>query len=65
MIAILCLPQVHPETINNLNYSPLALGCILIYALLSWFLSAKYWFRGAIIDKQLMEIAIENSVNEI
>ena len=64
MISILCLPQVHPETINNLNYSPLALGCILIYALISWSLSARYWFKGAIINKQLMEIALKNNAAE-
>ena len=58
MIIVLCLPSVYPVEISNLNYSPLALGAILIYALASWHLGAKRWFRGAapstlVIDKAL------------
>ena len=48
MIIVLCLPSVYPVAISNLNYSPLALGAILIYALTSWHMGAKRWFRGAV-----------------
>lgn len=47
MIITLCLPQDAPITINNMNYSPIALGIVLISAFFSWMVSAKYWFKGA------------------
>lgn len=47
MIITLCLPQDAPITINNMNYSPIALGIVLISAFFSWIVSAKYWFKGA------------------
>ena len=46
MIITLCLPQDAPITINNMNYSPIALGIVLISALLSWVVSARHWFKG-------------------
>jgi hypothetical protein len=45
MLAILCLPQSQPVTLNNLNYSPVGLGCILLLAWVSWFVSARKWFK--------------------
>jgi hypothetical protein len=45
MLVVLCLPQEQPVTLDNLNYSPVALGCILAYACASWMLSARKWFR--------------------
>ena len=47
MIITLCLPQDAPITINNMNYSPIALGIVLISAFFSWIVSARYWFKGA------------------
>ena len=46
MIIVLCLPQDAPITINNMNYSPIALGIVLISAFLSWIISARHWFKG-------------------
>ena len=46
MIIILCLPQSYPITINNMNYSPIALGIVIIIAFLSWVVSARFWFKG-------------------
>jgi hypothetical protein len=46
MVITLCLPQVQPITINNMNYSPIALGIVLVLAFLSWMLSARKWFKG-------------------
>lgn len=65
MVVVLCLPNTYPITIANLNYSPVVLGIVLIYALTSWFLSAKVWFKGAIMNKKLMETALKlNSMND-
>jgi amino acid transporter len=47
MIITLCLPQDAPITINNMNYSPIALGIVLISAFFSWIVSARHWFKGA------------------
>jgi hypothetical protein len=46
MIIVLCLPQDAPITINNMNYSPIALGIVLLGALFSWVVSARFWFKG-------------------
>jgi amino acid transporter len=48
MVIILCLPETAPVTTSNLNYSPLALGGILILAWGYWILSARFWFKGAL-----------------
>jgi hypothetical protein len=31
---------------DNMNYSPIALGIVILLALVAWIASAKYWFRG-------------------
>ena len=46
MIIVLCLPQDTPITINNMNYSPIALGIVLVGAWFSWVVSARFWFKG-------------------
>lgn len=46
MVIVLCLPQAAPITINNFNYSSLALGIVIILALFSWVVSARFWFKG-------------------
>ena len=48
MVVILCLPQAYPPTIANINYSPIALGAVLVYALVVWWFSAQYWYKGAV-----------------
>lgn len=61
MVIVLCLPQTSPVTIGTLNYSPLMLGAVLIYALVSWFLSAKYWFRTRV-NHDLIKAALKGVV---
>jgi len=56
MIIILCLPQTTPVTIDTMNYSPLMLGAVLCYAVISWGVSARHWFRTSV-DTDLMEAA--------
>ena len=46
MIIVLCLPQDTPITQNNMNYSPIALGFVLVGAWFSWMVSARNWFKG-------------------
>ncbi|ONK66326.1 uncharacterized protein A4U43_C06F6580 [Asparagus officinalis] len=42
------LPVSYPITRDTLNYTPIALGGVIILTFSSWFLSARYWFRGPI-----------------
>ena len=48
MILILCLPQAAPISIDNMNYSPIALGIVIIFAFVSWMVSARHWFKGSL-----------------
>ena len=51
MTIVLCLPQSYPVNVTTLNYSPLVLGGILFYAVVAWYLSAKYWYKTKIADE--------------
>ena len=41
-----CLPTVNPVTSQDLNYTPVALGIVLLFTLLSWQFWARHWFTG-------------------
>ncbi|KAL9125035.1 MAG: hypothetical protein Q9217_005705 [Psora testacea] len=43
---IFCLPTANPVTSETLNYTPVAVGIVAIYAFGSWFLWARRWFTG-------------------
>ncbi|KAF9594102.1 hypothetical protein IFM89_027405 [Coptis chinensis] len=42
------LPVSYPVTKDTLNYTPVAVGGLLILTVGSWILSARHWFRGPI-----------------
>ncbi|KAL4178981.1 hypothetical protein AMTRI_Chr13g117850 [Amborella trichopoda] len=42
------LPVAYPVTKDTLNYTPAAVGGLLILTVSSWILSARHWFRGPI-----------------
>ncbi|KAB2624228.1 amino-acid permease BAT1-like protein [Pyrus ussuriensis x Pyrus communis] len=42
------LPVAYPITIETLNYTPIAVGGLLIVTVLAWILSARHWFKGPI-----------------
>ncbi|KAL9166548.1 hypothetical protein ABFS82_05G036700 [Erythranthe guttata] len=42
------LPVAYPITDQTLNYTPVAVGGLLILTVSSWFLSARHWFKGPI-----------------
>jgi type VI protein secretion system component VasK len=50
---VFMLPQVNPVTSQTLNYSPVAVGIVLTYALGFWLISARKWFTGPI--RQVLE----------
>ena len=43
---IFCLPTEDPITTQTLNYTPVALAVVTIFAFGSWFLWARRWFTG-------------------
>ena len=43
-----CLPAVNPVGSQTLNYTPVAVGIVALYAFGSWFLWARRWFVGPI-----------------
>lgn len=46
---IFMLPDTYPIDLKTINYSPLAVGVVLIVLLATWFwprLGARHWFRG-------------------
>ncbi|GAB4840338.1 Mitochondrial branched-chain amino acid (BCAA) aminotransferase [Ancistrocladus abbreviatus] len=42
------LPVAYPVTENTLNYTPAAVGGLLLLTVSSWILSARHWFKGPI-----------------
>ncbi|KAH0435238.1 hypothetical protein IEQ34_026648 [Dendrobium chrysotoxum] len=42
------LPVAYPISRDTLNYTPVAVGGLLLLTVSSWFLSARHWFRGPI-----------------
>ncbi|WVY97806.1 hypothetical protein V8G54_029957 [Vigna mungo] len=42
------LPVSYPITMETLNYTPVAVGCLLILVVSFWLISARHWFKGPI-----------------
>ena len=40
------LPTASPITWHNFNYTPIAVGVVLLYATVFWFVSARKWVTG-------------------
>lgn len=45
---IFCLPTTNPVTSQTLNYTPVAVGIIAVFAFGTWFVWAHRWFTGPI-----------------
>ncbi|KAG0566559.1 hypothetical protein KC19_7G072400 [Ceratodon purpureus] len=43
---LFCLPVRYPVNSQSLNYTPVAVGGVLVLVLLYWLLSARRWFKG-------------------
>lgn len=42
------LPVEYPITKETLNYTPVAVGGLLIITIGSWMVSARHWFKGPV-----------------
>ncbi|KAJ1382937.1 Amino acid/polyamine transporter I [Sesbania bispinosa] len=46
------LPVSYPITIETLNYTPIAVGCLLILVVSYWIIAGRLWFKGPITNIQ-------------
>jgi amino acid transporter len=59
------LPTATPITASNFNYTPVVVLGVLLIVTVWWLASARYWFKGPIIQGSEAELeAIEKSVGE-
>ncbi|OEL26231.1 Amino-acid permease BAT1 [Dichanthelium oligosanthes] len=45
---LFCLPVAYPVVEANFNYTPVAVGGVLLLSLAAWALHARFWFRGPV-----------------
>ncbi|KAF9199692.1 hypothetical protein BGZ49_010164 [Haplosporangium sp. Z 27] len=57
IFVIFNLPQSWPVTnANTFNFTPAAVGFLLLFTTSSWFLSARHWFKGPVSEIALLEL---------
>ena len=47
---LFCLPVAYPVAEDNLNYTPVAVGGVLVLSVGTWLLHARFWFEGPVIN---------------
>ena len=59
---VFCLPELNPVNSQTLNYTPVAVGIVALWAFGSWFLWARRWFTGPIrqIEEERLGIPIDD-----
>jgi len=60
LTVVFCLPEQNPVNSQTLNYTPVAVGIVALWAFGSWFLWARKWFTGPIkqIEAERMGIPV-------
>lgn len=56
-------PQAYPATAKNLNYTPVAVGFMVLFAGGWWVIDARKWFKGPVSDITAAEPAAEDVVD--
>ncbi|KAL8973089.1 MAG: hypothetical protein Q9197_002494 [Variospora fuerteventurae] len=56
---IFCLPTANPVDSQTLNYTPVAVGIVALWAVGSWFLWARKWFTGPVRQIQAERLGID------
>ncbi|KAG0050279.1 hypothetical protein BGZ83_004931 [Gryganskiella cystojenkinii] len=60
---ILNLPQSWPvKDMDTFNFTPAAVGFLIIFTTVTWFFSAQYWFKGPVSEITLKELDGEGSL---
>jgi len=58
---VFILPQVNPVDSQTLNYAIVAVGIVMAYSLGLWFISARRWFTGPVMQIRAEEMGIDVS----
>jgi len=58
---LFCLPVAYPVTKETLNYTPVAVGGVLVLSLAAWVLHARFWFRGPITNILLFQHTLSST----
>lgn len=58
LVIVFCLPEQNPVGSQTLNYTPVAVGIVALWAFGSWFLWARKWFTGPIRQIEAERIGI-------
>lgn len=56
---IFCLPNVTPVDSQTLNYTPVAVGIVLVGTLGSWYLWANRWFTGPVRQIEAEDVGVD------
>ncbi|KAF9931002.1 hypothetical protein FBU30_011007 [Linnemannia zychae] len=57
IFVIFNLPQSWPvENMDRFNFTPAAVGFLLIFTTTTWFISARHWFKGPVSEIALQEL---------
>ena len=61
LIIVFCIPEQNPVDSQTLNYTPVAVGIVALWAFGSWILWARTWFSGPIrqIEAERMGIPVD------
>ena len=55
---VFCLPELNPVTSQTLNYTPVAVGIVLVLVLGSW-IWARNWFTGPRRQIELEQVGVD------
>ncbi|KAF9425739.1 hypothetical protein BGZ76_003088, partial [Entomortierella beljakovae] len=59
------IPQSWPvDNVDTFNYTPAAVGFLILFTTLTWFLSARKWFKGPVSEIALLELDGKAPSNE-
>ncbi|KAF9962406.1 hypothetical protein BGZ72_006228 [Mortierella alpina] len=57
IFVIFNLPQSWPvSNVDTFNFTPAAVGFLLVFTTSTWFLSARHWFKGPVSEIALLEL---------
>lgn len=61
---IFCLPQANPVNSQTLNYTPVCVGIIGLWCVVSWFLWARKWFEGPVrmVEMEMAGVNLDDPV---
>jgi len=62
IVVVFCLPTATPVTSQTLNYTPVAVGIILLFTLGAWFPWAKKWYKGPVRELAAEEAGINVNI---